>query len=358
VKVRSKKSYSIEKGSVSRRWPRIIVIGGLVLLIILAGSAFAVRRTYNENLQPVSASQHRVLVNIESGASATQIAVQLKQQGLIRADWAFEWYVRNHNLRDKLQAGSYYLTPSQSVPEIMEVLTQGKIATDLVTILPGQRLDQVRKALINSGFPAADVDEALKPTNYRNHPALVDKPVDANLEGYLYPDSYQRTANTKPADIVRVSLDQMADHLTPELRAGIAKQGLTVYQGVVLASIIEQEVGKVSDKPTVAQVFLKRLRDGMVMGSDVTNLYGSLLAGHQPPSLTYDSPYNTHLHQGLPPGPISNVSKESLQAVAKPGTTDYVYFVAGDDGLTYFSRTLEEHEALVRAHCKKLCGGE
>ncbi len=352
----SVKFYSIEKGSVGRRWPRIIVICGLVLLIILAGAAYAVRRTYNENLKPVSASQHRVSVNIASGSSATQIAIQLKQQGLIRADWAFEWYVRNHNLRDKLQAGSYYLSPNQSVPEIMEVLTQGKIATDLVTILPGQRIDQVRKALINSGFPATDVDDALNPVNYKNHPALVDKPLDASLEGYLYPDSYQRTAVTKPADIVRVSLDQMAARLTPELRAGIAKQGLTVHQGVILASIIEQEVGKASDKPTVAQVFLKRLRDNMVLGSDVTNLYGSLLAGQQPPSLTYDSAYNTHLHPGLPIGPISNVGKDSLQAVANPASTDYVFFVAGDDGLTYFSRTLEEHEALVRDHCKKLCG--
>ncbi len=227
-------------------------------------------------------------------------------------------------MRDKLQAGTYYLTPSQNVPDILGVLTQGKIATDLVTILPGQRLDQIRKSLINSGFNEKDVDQALDPGNYKSHPALVDKPIGASLEGYLYPDSFQKTVTSKPSTIVKASLDEMASHLTPTLRMGIEKQGLTIYQGVILASIIEQEVGNTSDKPTVAQVFLKRFRDGMVLGSDVTVLYGSII-NNQTPSLTYDSVYNTHLHPGLPPGPISNVGAESLKAVAAPASTDYVF---------------------------------
>lgn len=352
----SKHKYHIERGSSTRRWQRVAVILGLVVILILAIAAFTVQRVYTQNLQPVNASQHRVLVDVPVGSSAHQIAVQLKQKGLIKADWAFEWYIRNQNLRDKLQAGSYYLMPSQSIPDITVALTQGKIATDLVTILPGQRLDQIRKGLINAGFDEKEVDSALDPAKYKNHPALVDKPVNVNLEGYLYPESYQRTAATKPETIIKASLDEMAKRLTPELRAGIEKQGLTVYQGVILASVVEQEVSKVSDKPTVAQVFLKRLRDNMVLGSDVTALYGSIINGQIPPLLTYDSPYNTHIHPGLPLGAISNVSESSLKAVANPANSDYVYFVAGDDGITYFSRTLDEHEALTREHCKKLCG--
>jgi UPF0755 protein len=142
--------------------------------------------------------------------------------------------------------------------------------------------------------------------------------------------------------------------LTPELRTGIVRQGLTVHEGVILASIIEQEVGKQSDRATVAQVFLKRRQMDMPLGSDVTAFYGAIKDG-KTPSLTYDSPYNTLIHKGLPPGPISNVSDSSLQAVANPSPTDYLYFVAGDDGITYFSHTLQEHEALTQAHCKKLC---
>lgn len=325
----------------------------LVLLIAIAG-VFMVRRTYEQNLQAASATQRRVLVTIALGSSASSIAKQLKDQGVIRSDWAFEWYIRNHGLRNKLQAGSYYLSPNQPVPEIVTALTQGKVATDLVTVLPAQRLDQIRTALINSGFSEADVAAALDPAQYKNEPALVDKPVGNNLEGYLYPDSYQKTLDTQASTVIRASLAQMQKRLTPDLRASIERQGLTVYQGIVLASIVEQEVSKAEDKPVVAQVFLKRLRMGMVLGSDVTAYYGALKAG-QEPSLSYDSPYNTHLHAGLPPTPISNVTESSLHAVANPASSDYLYFVAGDDGVTYFSRTLEEHNQNVATHCKKLC---
>ena len=146
----------------------------------------------------------------------------------------------------------------------------------------------------------------------------------------------------------------MKKRLTPDVRAAFTKKGFTVHQGVILASIVEQEVSNTTDRPVVAQVFLKRLQDGMQLGSDVTAFYGAIIAG-KAPSVNYDSPYNTRIHDGMPPGPISNVSTSSLQAVATPANTDYVYFVAGDDGKTYFSHTLDEHEALTEQHCKKLC---
>ncbi|HSX23719.1 MAG TPA: endolytic transglycosylase MltG, partial [Candidatus Saccharimonadales bacterium] len=289
------------------------------------------------------------------GATVQTIGKQLQDQGLVRTAWAFEWYVRNHDARDRLQAGTYSLRPNQGVVEIVNILTHGKVATDKVTILPGQRLDQVREALINNaGFSAAGVDAALNSNLYSDSPALSDKPSGANLEGYLYPETFQKTADTKPEVIIRASLDQMQKHLTPEIRAAIVKQGLTVHEGVILASIIEQEVSNPKDKPVVAQIFLRRLKEGMQLGSDVTAFYGAIKAG-QTPSVTYDSPYNTRLHPGLPPGPISNVSASSLAAVAQPASTDYLYFVAGDDGVTYFSHTLQEHQALTAQHCKKLC---
>lgn len=117
---------------------------------------------------------------------------------------------------------------------------------------------------------------------------------------------------------------------------------------------MEREVPAGGERAQVAQVFLKRLNMGMKLESDATASYGAILAG-QEPSLTYNSPYNTYAHPGLPPGPISNVSETSLAAVAHPATTDWLYFVSGDDGVTYFSKTLAEHEALTAQHCKKLC---
>jgi UPF0755 protein len=337
-----------------RRWTKILGAFLVIAMLAIGSAVFVLRREYMANLQPVSPSQHNQLVTIAKGTTAHDVAVDLSQKGLIRSVWAFEWYLRNNNLRDKLQAGSYYLRPNMTTPEVVNVLTQGKVATDMVTILPAQRLSQIRQSLINNGFKAADVDAALNPALYKDHAALADKPVGANLEGYLYPDTFQKTVDTKPEEIIRNSLDLMQKYLTPEVRAGFVKHGLTVHQGVTIASIVEQEVSKLSDRPVVAQVFLKRLKEGMPLGADPTAFYGAIIA-NQPPTVFYDSPYNTRIHPGIPPGPISNVSETSLKAVASPANTDYLYFVAGDNGVTYFSHTVEQHEALTRQHCKKLC---
>lgn len=337
------------------RWPQILV--GICVTLVVAGvfGAFMVRRAYNQNLQAVSASQRIQLFTVPAGASVKEIASSLKEAGLIRSTWAFEWYIRNNGLGDDIQAGTYSLRPNLTVREIADVLTQGAVATDLVTILPGQRLDQIRHALIEKyGFPEAEVDAALDPAQYPGHPALVDLPPGATLEGYLYPESFQKTAQTSPSTIVKSSLDQMQKQLTAELRAGIVRQGLTVHQGIILASIVGQEVSNPEDKKTVAQVFLRRLREDRRLESDATASYGAILAGDTP-SLSYESAYNTYNHNGLTPTPISNVNASSLAAVANPSPTTYLYFVAGDDGKTYFSHTVAEHEALTSQHCTRLC---
>lgn len=338
-----------------QRWPKVLA-GVLVIFAVLTIIAVvAVRREYNENLKPVSTvSMKSVEVTVAQGLSVREISQMLEEKGLIRKSWALEWYVNSKNAREKLQAGTYELNPGQGVPEIVSVMTQGRVATDLVTILPGQRLDQIRKALVDHGMEESAVNQALDHTRYKDHPALVDKPAGASLEGYLYPESFQKTAETRPEEIIRKSLDEMQKHLTPELRAAIVKQGLTVYEGITLASIIEQEVARPSDKSLVAQVFLRRLRQDMPLQSDPTAPYGAIL-DNKPPSLTYDSAYNTYKRKGLPPTPISNFNISSLQAVANPTPNDWLYFVAGDDGNTYFSRTLAEHEELTRKHCTKLC---
>lgn len=339
----------------TRKWRKVWVTLAIIIVVVGVVGAGTTQYLYTQNLKPLSGSQKQVQVTIPSGATVNEIAQTLEEKGVIRASWAFEWYVRTNNLRDRLQAGTYGLRPNQSVQEVADALTNGKIQTDLVTILPGQRLGQIRSSLVNNaGFSEAAVDAALKPDQYINHPALVDKPVKASLEGYLYPESYQKTAETTPKEIITAALDQMQQHLTPEVRTAFAKQGLSVHEGVTLASIVEQEVSNEADRPKVAQVFLTRYKMGMMLGSDVTAFYGAIIAG-QEPTVFYDSPYNTRLHTGFPPGPISNVSDSSLRAVANPAKTDYLYFVAGDDGNTYFSKTNEEHEALTEKYCKKLC---
>lgn len=321
-----------------------------VIVVLLATAIGFIRHAYNEGIKPISTSEQSKLVTVELGTTAKQIALQLKEEGLIKETWAFEWYVRTNGLRDKLQAGSYYLSPSQGVEEIASIITKGRTATDLVTILPGKRVDQLKQAMVNAGFDPDEVEAAFEPAQYANHPALVDKPAEASLEGYIYPESFQKTSETKPQVVISKALDEMQTHLTPDIRAGFVRQGLTVHQGVTLASIVEKEVGKVEDRPIVAQVFLKRIKIGMKLESDATTSYGAIL-DNKAPTHDYDSPYNTYMYAGLTPGPISNVSVSSLKAVANPATnTDYLFFVAGNDCKTRFSKTLQEHEAFIKEH--------
>ena len=339
----------------ARQWPKRILYTILVLVLLITGSVILVRKMYDQNLKPVSTSQEQIPFVVRSGASVDEIATDLHEEGLIRQVWAFRNYVRDKGMGSKLKAGTYRFSPSQSVQAITAMMAEGKVAVDLITLLPGQRIDQLREAFINANFDPAALDLALNPANYAGSPALADKPVGASLEGFLYPESYQKDANTDPEVIITAALKEMETRLTPTLRAAFAKQGMSVYQAVTLASIIEKEVGSPDDRAQVAQVFLKRLKSDIALESDATAIYGAVLAGEKKPSVRYESVYNTYSHKGLPPGPISNVTESSLSAVARPAGTDWLYFVAGDDGKTYFSKTLAEHEALTAQHCKKLC---
>lgn len=323
-----------------RSWPRRLVLVAAAFVVVALSATAWVRHTYNEGLKPVDGSSEAVkLVTIERGSTLDEITKRLKDDGLIRSPWAFKLYVGSKNVRDALQAGTYSFSPSQSVAEIVVQLSHGKVATDLVTIIPGQRLDQIRTTLINYGFSEADVDVALDPSTYPGHPALVDKPSGASLEGYIYPDSYQKDSSTFPQQVIEKALAEMNDKLTPDLRKAFAAQGLSVYQAITLASVVEKEVSRPDDRAQVAQVFLKRLRSDIALESDATKQY-----------------FDSYKNRGLPTTPISNVTSSSLQAVANPASTTWMYFVSGDDGTTHFSHTLQEHEANVVKYCTKLCG--
>lgn len=343
-------------GKRKARLPRRVWVVILVILLLAGAGVVIARHTYDNGLRPVSSDQRTQIFTVEKGSSLKIIADDLEKAHLIRSAWAFQLYVHSKELNDKLQAGTYALSPSEDVSQIVDTLTKGKVTIKLVTILPGRRIDQVRADLINDGFTPEAVDNALDPAQYADLPVLSYKPAEINsLEGLLWPDSYQRQPDTDPSVIIRESLTAMGQYLTSDMQAAFAAQGLSTYQGLTLSSIVLQEVNKPADQAQAAQVFLTRLKSGMMLGSDASNLYGSIAAGHNP-SLSFDSPYNTALHAGLPPSPISTVNESSLNAVAHPAATNWIYFVTGDDGTTHFSSTLQEHEDLTKQYCHKLCG--
>jgi len=328
------------------------LLAALAILAVLG--MFASRQVYNHDLKAVSNDPKTRIFTVQPGSSVKQIGADLQTDHLIRSAWAFQLYAHSQELNDKLQAGTYALSPSQDTPSIVSTMTKGRVATKLVTFLPGRRIDQVRADLINNGFSPASVDQALDPAQYAGLPALAFKPASIpSLEGLLWPDSFQKDSTTSPSFIIRESLIEMGDHLTPDVQGAFAAENLTTYQGLTLASMVEQEVGA-KDQSQAAQVFLSRLKANIPLGSDVTIEYGAIAAGHAP-SLTYDSPYNTNLHAGLPPTPISSVSQNALNAAAHPAGTNWLYFVTGDDGVTHFSTNLQDHQALTQKYCHKLC---
>lgn len=348
-----------QKAYPRHRIRRIIISFLLVLIIVVIAAVVFLYKTYQTNLQPLGNDKTAISVTIAPGSTNAEIADLLLSKKIIRSDWAFEWYIRINQANGGLKAGTYNLSEDRSVPQLVDILSAGKTAAEEpVTILPAKRLDQVRAALIKSGFTEQAVDAAMEPTQYQDHPALSGKPAEASLEGYLYPETFHRTAETSVKDIIKLSLDEMDRYLTPDILQGFTSQGLTSHQAIIIGSIVEQEVGNSTDRPQVAQVFIKRYKNGIALGADPTAIYGAVINNQDSTigaAIAYDSSYNTRIHPGLPPGPIGNVTVATLQAMASPSSTDWLFFVAGDDGTTHFSRTIQEHEALTRKYCTKLC---
>ena len=331
-------------------WLIILVIVGLLAV----GGVVGLRVWYNNGLAPVSSSTKTQYFTVEKGAGLNEIANNLKEAGLIRSPKAFETYVRGTEQQSQLQAGTYTLSPSMSVKEIVDKMVRGYVTTNLLTILPGKTLAEIEKTFAVAGYSQSQIDTAFNPVTYNGNLALASLPAGASLEGYLYPDSYQQTTNTPATAIVQESLDEMAAHLTPDIINGFMANGLSTYQGITLASIVVQESGDPNQEPSIAQVFYNRLNQGTMLQSNVTANYASDLAG-VPRSVSIESLYNTYLHTGLPPGPISNVTAAALRAVAHPENNNYMYFIAGDDGTIHYSQTEAEHEQAIQQYCHKLC---
>lgn len=333
-------------------WKRIFPIVFAVLFLLSVIGWLGLRQWYQYNLKPLSQQYQESVVVIEPGSSVPEIASQLEDSGLIRSATAFNWYVGSLSDEDFLKAGTYKLSPSFSAKEIVQMLVDGKVDTSLVTIYPGRRLDQIADDLVESGFDRKDVDLAIN-AKY-GHPLFADKPSGSSLEGYIFPDTYQITAQSTARSVIEQSFNVFYDKLSNDMMAGIHQQGLNLYEAITLASMVQKEVSSPDIQKQVAQVFLKRLHEGMVLGSDVTFLYAAEIKGVEP-TIDIDSPYNTRINPGLPPGPISNFNITALEAVAHPADGNYLYFVAGDDGKVYFANTLGEHESNIAKYCHEGC---
>lgn len=336
------------------RLKKILLWAAGVLLFGIVAAAVGVYVWYTQALQPVNINdKSQVRIEIQAGSSPGDIGGLLEDKKLIRSQQAFDIYTRLSDTRSKLQAGTYNLSPSESTEAIVSHLVSGRVDKMTITFLPGATLAENRKVLIEAGYAETEVDAAL---NKRyDHPLFQDKPAETDLEGYIWGETYTFGSGTSVEVILITTFDHYYEVLTEEkLIEGFKQQHLNLFEGITLASIIQREVPTATDQKQVAQVFYKRLAIDMQLGSDVTYQYAAKKLGVTP-SPELDSPYNTRKFAGLPPGPIATPGKTALLAVANPAPGDYLYFLSGDDNVTYFARTSEEHEANIQNYCHVKC---
>jgi UPF0755 protein len=240
----------------SRQFGRWVFITIAILLAVTILATVAVARYwYNDQLKPLSSTPNYATVIVPEGSTAQQISELLAEKGIIKNAKAFEWYLRLNKLRSSMQAGQYVLDSSQSSSEIAQLIAKGKVKTSTFTILPAQRLDQIKAAFIKAGYGEDEVNIALDKSTHKNHPALAYKPISATLEGYLYPETFQTTNTTTPTQIVKQSLDQTAKLITPELTYKLRSKNLNIHEAFTLASIIEQEVPSGADRRWLPKYF-------------------------------------------------------------------------------------------------------
>lgn len=324
------------------------IVGAALIGVVIAWFV-GVFAWYQYNLRPLSASTHGQLVIVDRGDSVDSIAANLANSHLIRSATAFKLYVTIHGLRGRLQSGAFDLRPNQSSRQIAKVITSGKTTSQKLVVPEGFTISAIKARAATFGIKSEDFDAALQQDLTGTKAA--QRPAGVSLEGYLYPDTYTVTPTTTAQQLVRAMIDNFDKKVTDEAVAGFAAKGLTLHQGLTLASMVEREVSIPADRKLVAGVFLNRLKIGQKLESDVTVDYGRALLG-KPFNTGLDSPYNTYRIAALPVGPICNPGLESMRAVVDPTPSQYIYFLAGKDGTTHYAVTVDQHNANVQKYLR------
>lgn len=287
---------------------------------------------------------------VGNGESVLSIAQRLSQSGLIHDTNAFLDYVIYTGLDVSIQAGEYELSPAQSMIDIARAMQDATPSDVQFVILAGWRMEEIAAALPSSGLDATP-EQFLR---FARRPlAFAFLTGAATNEGFLFPDSYILPRVTNAEGLVSALVRNFAQHLSEDLQGGFDRQGLTTYQAVTLASLVERESIQEEEMPVIASVFLNRLNAGWRLQSDPTVQYAVATEFDLWPNplsafdLDFDSPFNTYLYAGLPPAPIANPSLAALRAVANPVVTSYFFFRARCDlsGYHNFAVTFDEHIA-------------
>lgn len=319
----------------------------LVALVVLAAAVAAGWLVYQWRTPYRGYGGSAAVVDVPHGATTHDIAALLQQAGVVHSSAAFELWSRWHQGR-KLEAGEYRFDRPLTPPEVFDQLAEGKIWTVNLVVPEGWTMFDIAGQVAREGLATHRQFLAAA-----RNPALVRDiaPRVPTLEGFLFPASYQFPHRTDAAAITEAMVRRFREAWT-RATSGDAPSQLNLEQVVALASLVEAETPKASERPVIAGVFLNRLKLGWPLECDPSVVYALKLAGDYdgrlaPADLQIASPYNTYRHGGLPPGPIGNPGLASIEAVLHPARVDYLYFVADGHGGHLFSRTLAEHRRNV-----------
>jgi len=302
---------------------------------------------------PVSDDFTPIPFTIAPGETAATIATRLERAGLIRDAGLFRLLVRYGGVDAQLEAGDYQLRPNMSLEEIVNALQHGRPSEVAITIPEGWRAEEIAEMLEERGLvKAEEFLRAVREDGFE-YDFLSDRPEGVSLEGYLFPDTYGIPPDFEAVQIIDMMLANFGGRFTPEMRQEAARGGMSIHQVLTVASLVEREARIAEERPIIASIYLNRLEAGWLLESDATAQYA---LGYQeatgqwwksPISLEemtqIDSPYNTYLYPGLPPGPICNPGLASILAVIDPAETNYMFLYHKGDGSHAFAVTYEEH---------------
>jgi UPF0755 protein len=324
----------------------------LVLAILAAGFLALLRKRVTT---PIDHDASNRVISIPSGLGTRAIIERLHEAGVVENPATLRIYLVLMSRSDRLKAGDYKFPSPISALEAIEMIRRGDVFYERVTISEGSNRFQIAETL-SSRIGKATPDQFLRLMNDTSAVARL-APRAKNLEGYLFPDTYNYSTQTTPQEILGKMVRRFEEVFNPAMVTRAAQLGMSVHEVVTLASIIEEEARVDEDRALISSVFANRLRRGMPLAADPTFIYAALLARdydgnpNEPRHRRRNSPYNTYVYPGLPPGPIASPGRESLEAALYPAQTDFLYFVVRDaEGRHQFSRTVAEHDLAVERY--------
>ncbi len=303
---------------------------------------------------PRKIASDRIVFEVPRGMGVNSVAEILGRQGLIRSPLSFVIGYRLFFYPQKIRAGEYALVPPVKAKDILVLLVKGRVLLHSVTIPEGLTAQEIEPLVLPL---LSDAEEGFA-ASFRNTESIaVLDPKAENLEGYLYPETYSFPRGIDAAEVVEAMVNQFKAVFEETWRERTRTLRLNLRQVVILASLIEKETSVPEEKRLVSAVFHNRLRIGMKLDCDPTIIYALKLRGAyqgrlRKRDLAVDSPYNTYLYPGLPPGPICNPGREALEAALFPADEEFLYFVSKNDGSHHFSRTFIEHQYAVLRYQK------